>query len=370
MTSATQSSMSLEAADMPPPPALRSAVPILLVLVLSVLFASSFTPAWAANDPVAEEELACRVDAFRRSRGEAPHRVAEDLNRVARQHARTMADQDRLHHNPDLSNVVRDWSVLAENVGVGPSISSVHDALVASDGHRRNLLDSRMTEIGVGVERKGGRVWVVQVFRRPNGSVSGALAACNTQGSASGSTPVPAGGVPVAGDWNGDGRVTPGKFVDGTWYLSNGLSGGADLVVSFGAKGDLPVVGDWNGTGRYGLGVVRSGQWQLRQTASAGKPQLSFRYGSSSDVPLVGDWNGNGRDGVGIVRNGRWHLRQTASGGTGQIVFTYGRVTQGDVPVTGDWNRTQRSGIGVVRGDSWHLRQSPSGGSAQLSFGY
>lgn len=341
---------------------LRRAV---LVVVLALL-ASLVVPATSADASVdrdAERSMACQVDAYRRANGEQPHRIADDLTRLARQHAQEMARQNRLHHNPSLGSDVNGWSRVGENVGVGPTIDSVHSALVASTGHRRNLLDGRMTEIGIGVYRSGSRTWVVQVFRTPSGSAQGSTASC-------GRSYVPPGGTSVVGDWNGDGRHSPGRFVDGTWYLSNGLSSGADLVFNYGRPGDKPVVGDWNGNGRYGVGVVRNGRWHLRQTPSGGNAQISFNYGSLEDIPFAGDWNGNGRYGVGIVRDGEWHLRQTPSGGNGQIVFTYGRVTRGDVPFVGDWNANGKHGVGIVRNGAWHLRQTPSGGPGQTVFTY
>ena len=334
---------------------------LLAALLATLLLAPA--PAEAETDHDGERTMACQVDALRRAHGLAPHRVASDLTRIARDHAKVMARRDHLHHNPDLGSQVTGWSRVAENVGVGPSVSSVHSGLVASSKHRRNLLDERMTEIGIAVERSGNRTWVVQLFREPSGKARGSTASCNASA-------VPPGGIAVVGDWNGDGRQTPGKFVNGTWHLSNGLSSDADLSFSYGRAGDHPVVGDWNGNGQHGIGVVRNGRWYLRQTPSSGAGQVSFSYGGRSDLPLTGDWNGNGRYGIGIVRDGAWHLRQTPSGGPGQTVFTYGRVTQGDVPLVGDWNRSGRPGVGVVRDGAWHLRQTPSGGPAESTFRY
>jgi hypothetical protein len=181
-----------------------------------------------------------------------------------------------------------------------------------------------------------------------------------------------AGGVRVAGDWNGDGRTTAGVFRDGRWELSNELGNRVHVTASFGRAGDIPVVGDWNGDGRDGIGVVRGSRWLLRNRASTGAADRSFHYGRADrgDVPIVGDWNGNGRAGIGIIRDGEWHLRNSLSGGAGQIVFTYGRITRGDRPLIGDWNGDGRTGIGIVRGREWHLRNSLSGGPAQIQFIY
>jgi hypothetical protein len=393
----------------------RLAALTLVLLMTSALIAA---PAEAAIDAQAEQQFACLVNAERAKVGRPALRIATDLRSVARSHSVVMADANHLHHNPNLASQVKNWSVLAENVGRGSSVTALHSALMNSDGHRRNILDERVTELGVGVEVRGSTVWVTQVFRRPSGSNSGSVPNCVSDSTVA-NTPVPAGGIPVSGDWNGDGRSTPGVFLNGRWYLSNGLNGGADIVFDYGMRGDLPIVGDWNangrdtigvvrdrgwhlrnqlsggaadlsftygrvtrgdipitgdwnGNGRSGIGIIRDGEWHLRNSLSGGHSQISFVYGriTRGDVPLVGDWNANGRDTIGIVRDGEWHLRNALSGGQGQLVFTYGRVLQGDHPVIGDWNRNGRSGIGIVRQSDWHLRNSLSGGPAQILFKY
>ncbi len=179
--------------------------------------------------------------------------------------------------------------------------------------------------------------------------------------------------VPVSGDWNGDGRDTPGWFVEGVWRLRNSNSaGGADHVVEYGQAGDVPVVGDFNGDGRSSLGVIRDGDWMLRFDRAGGAPQREFRFGrvTDGDRPLVGDWNGDGRDTIGIVRDGTWHLRDDLAGGVSDRSFVYGRVTQGDVPLIGDWNGDGRDTIGIVREGTWHLRHSLTGGYSDHQFVY
>jgi hypothetical protein len=397
----------------------RSTAILGVTLAVALLGLLAPRTADAAVDANAEHEFACLVNAERAKSGRAALRVATDLRNVARNHSVVMADENVLHHNPTLTTDVKNWSFVAENVGRGPSVTALHSALMNSDGHRRNILDDRATELGVGVEVRGSTVWVTQVFRRPSGANSGNVPSCGGSSLTAATTAVPAGGLPVSGDWNGDGRSTPGIFLDGRWYLSNGLSAGADVVFDYGRRGDLPVVGDWNGNGRdtigivrdgewhlrnrlsggaadhrfvygrvsrgdvpitgdwnrngrTGIGIIRDGEWHLRNSLSGGRSQISFTYGriTRGDLPLVGDWNGDGRDTIGIVRNGEWHLRHSLSGGRGQVVFTYGRVTRGDHPLIGDWNRNGRSGVGIVRGSDWHLRNSLSGGAAQILFTY
>jgi uncharacterized protein YkwD len=343
----------------------RTAPIALLVLAVALLLPTA--RAEAATDAASEEQLECLVNTARGTEGRRALRVAPDLTEIARRHSARMAAASKLHHNADLSDEVRDWLVVSENVGRGPSIASIHSALLASSGHRANIMDTRVTEMGIGVERRNGQYWVTQVFRAPSGAARGSLPSC-----AQSMVLSTGGGVPVAGDWDGDGTVTPGVFRDGRWELSNRLSTQPDLLVTFGRAGDLPVVGDWNGDGKDGIGIVRADRWILSDSASAPRESRSFSYGrvTSGDVPVVGDWNGSGTDGVGILRDGEWHLRNSLSSGPGQLSFVYGRLTRGDVAIVGDWNGNGRDGVGVVRGGEWHLRNRLSAGYAERTFVY
>ena len=344
---------------------------VLAICVALIVAVTPPAPASAVNDPAGEADLACRVNSEREAVGRSSLRLASDLTKIARAHSVRMADRNHLHHNPNLATEVTGWTALAENVGRGGSIGSIHTALMDSKAHRSNILDGRMTEMGIGVERRGTTVWVTQIFRRPTSPSSAPRPLCTTQTAASVTT-LPSGGLPVAGDWNGDGITSPGRFVDGTWYLADSTGQRVERVFSFGRRGDLPIVGDWNGSGRAGVGVVRDGDWHLRNRLTSGTATVSFTYGrvTRGDVPIAGDWNGNGRDGIGIIRDGEWHLRNTLSGGSAHIKFTYGRITRGDVPLVGDWNANGYDTIGIVRDGEWHLRNTLSGGNGQIVFTY
>jgi hypothetical protein len=154
--------------------------------------------------------------------------------------------------------------------------------------------------------------------------------------------------IVLACDWNGDGRDTPGTFVDGIWTITNDVHGNAgEAPFRFGTRGDVPLCGDWNGDGRDTVGVHRGREWILRTQPGPGPADLRFHYGRATDTPLVGDWNGDGRDTIGVRRGWEWILRTQPGAGPADLRFHYGRAT--DTPVTGNWNATGSDGIGVVR---------------------
>lgn len=55
------------------------------------------------------------------------------------------------------------WCRLGENVGMGPSLSSIHTAFMNSAGHRANILGP-YDHVGTGVVKKGAYYYVVQEF--------------------------------------------------------------------------------------------------------------------------------------------------------------------------------------------------------------
>lgn len=117
-------------------------------------------------DTVSEEAFLDLINDERRQRGLNALKGYWDLQDDARSHSVVMENGDHLHHNPNLSSVTVPgyWQSLGENVGVGPSVESLHRAFMNSEGHRRNILGD-WTHIGIGV-RRPDKMWVTVVFMR------------------------------------------------------------------------------------------------------------------------------------------------------------------------------------------------------------
>jgi len=96
------------------------------------------------------------------------------LTAIARTQAAAMAARGRIYHNPNLAADANAaglwWTQLGENVGVGPDVSTIHDAFLASPHHRDNILNSAYNAIGVGVVpgtgNESGQIFVSHVFGR------------------------------------------------------------------------------------------------------------------------------------------------------------------------------------------------------------
>lgn len=155
--------------------------------------------------------------------------------------------------------------------------------------------------------------------------------------------------VPVVGDWDGDGVETVGvvrpdhdreRFL---WLLRNvNESGNADVSFEYGnpkAFGrfdpreprGVPVVGDWDGDGTTNPGVVdhdpraETARWLLRNDNSAGGADVKFSYGARGEF-ITGDWDGDGTTNPGVHRReeARWLLRNSNTGGPADTTFVYG----------------------------------------------
>lgn len=181
----------------------------------------------------------------------------------------------------------------------------------------------------------------------------------------------PATGIPVSGDWDGDGIDTLGLYANGIWYLRNtNTAGGADLVVNYGSGGVgyRPVVGDWDGDGDDTIGVYDNGTWYLRNSNTPGPPELTISYGIASYTPLSGDWDGDGDDTIGVYVSGNWHLRNSNTPGSPDVSFAYGVAAYR--PVAGDWDGDGDDTVGVYDNGAWFLRNSNTAGSPDISVSY
>ena len=108
--------------------------------------------------------LAKKTNAARANAGVRKLSLDPQLSRVARRQARAMARKWSLYHTPSLGSLVTRWRTLGENVGYAGSVKRVHRAYMRSSPHRANILKSSYRHVGVGVKKKGGRVWTSVVF--------------------------------------------------------------------------------------------------------------------------------------------------------------------------------------------------------------
>ena len=104
----------------------------------------------------------------RTSRGGRSLVTKSDLVSIARRHSRRMAERGYIYHNDNLPNEVGgDWQMLGENVGRGGSVDAIHNAFMNSAPHRRNILESRFNQVGIGTYiASDGRIYVTEIFAK------------------------------------------------------------------------------------------------------------------------------------------------------------------------------------------------------------
>jgi uncharacterized protein YkwD len=117
-----------------------------------------------AADPATE--LSARIDAARRRNGLPALLDDPDLERVARLHVDEMLEARKLFHTPNsqLRRRVTNWDILAESIGVGPTIDSLMNAFLNSAEDRANMLDEAFEHVGVAAVPLGQRLWVTVLF--------------------------------------------------------------------------------------------------------------------------------------------------------------------------------------------------------------
>lgn len=144
-----------------------------------------FAPAPGALEMVAQAGLVQRVledrvlvltNRKRRAHGCGALRASTTLRKSARGHTVTMVSHNLMSHQlpgePRFSvRITRagytNWRVVAENVARGFSgPTAVVNAWMASPSHRRNILNCRLRDLGVGVILANGQLWWTQNFGR------------------------------------------------------------------------------------------------------------------------------------------------------------------------------------------------------------
>lgn len=125
--------------------------------------------------------------------------------------------------------------------------------------------------------------------------------------------------IPIAGDWDGDGKDDLGGFKpeNNHFYLYKLNFESSKTIyykeapdVPFGINGDIPVIGDWDGNGKDEIGIFRqsdpnpnTNSFYLDKGLTGDKHEWGpFEYGDTGDFPVIGNWDGDGDDNIGVFR--------------------------------------------------------------------
>ena len=147
---------------------MRTRNALLSLLVVAVLAtASALVGASPAAATTGEDRMLAKINHARTEHGLPPLTASPDLMAAALGHTKAMAGARSLFHTASFSSLCC-WDRLGENVGYGFTVRGVHGQLMHSAAHRANILDPRMRQVGVGIVRRDGVLWVTEVFRDPH----------------------------------------------------------------------------------------------------------------------------------------------------------------------------------------------------------
>lgn len=166
----------------------------LIAVIAATMLTLTAGSASALTD--AESRFVSLINKERTSRGKRALSVASDLVANARAHSARMADAGRIFHNDSLSKQIDNWYVLGENVGVGPTVETLHQAFMDSPHHKENILYRDYNIIGVGIAKgDDGYIYVTEVFA---GRKSSTTTVRRTSSSSSSTTTTRASAAPRA----------------------------------------------------------------------------------------------------------------------------------------------------------------------------
>lgn len=140
---------------------------VAMLVVFATVSLAGAAPANAQESGTVEmeREFVALLNDLRASKGLPVLALHDELVGKARRWSGTMAAEGDIWHSDLREGITAPWRRLGENVGMGSSVRSLHDALVASPSHYENLVDPGFNYVGLGVVVDAeGTIFVSQEF--------------------------------------------------------------------------------------------------------------------------------------------------------------------------------------------------------------
>ena len=84
----------------------------------------------------------------------------------------------------------------------------------------------------------------------------------------------------------------------------------ASVEYTWGGPADIPVAGDYDGDGKSDIAVFRpsTGQWFIINSGTSTSSE--YTWGDFGDTPIPADYDGDGRSDIGVFRpsTGQWFI--------------------------------------------------------------
>ena len=145
---------------------------LLFHAIFSFLLTTAVAVQVTSPTSAAEKRIFEELNHERASHGLTLLQWDEHAAGAARAHAELMSENGKLSHQfageatlPErLGATGARFTVSAENVAQTEFVEDVHPSLMASPGHRANILSASYNAVGIGVVEKQGRIYVAQDF--------------------------------------------------------------------------------------------------------------------------------------------------------------------------------------------------------------
>lgn len=138
----------------------------ILVTVTAGLLAGLVGAAAPAQAGTLPHKMLQLTNRSRDHHGLAALKVDHAIAKRAHKHSVAMMHAGYLYHATDIARYLPStWRMWGENIG--NTTGTLHDLQVAfmhSPEHRANILNGTFTRVGIGVVRRGGKIWITLDF--------------------------------------------------------------------------------------------------------------------------------------------------------------------------------------------------------------
>jgi hypothetical protein len=181
--------------------------------------------------------------------------------------------------------------------------------------------------------------------------------------------------VPVAGDYDGDGRQDPAAYntTTGQWLaLESSTNYTTTFSQTWGGPGYIPEPGDYDGDGKADLAVYveSTANWLILKSSSGFTTTINVFWGGVGYTPVPGqDFDGDGKADIAVYSEsaGTWYVLKSSTNYTTSLIVAWGG--RGYTLVPGDYDGDNKTDLGLYQRatGNWYVLKSSAGYTTTLN---